>query len=161
MSVHSRRMVHYLILCYRVLITVMDIVLVAVIGLLTVTTIYGIARDLIDLYLGVKGVEPTIILSNAFLLIVYTEIIRSMVIARRRPEMYLIGIAEAGFVLSVKEVITSIVVGALDKLVMPTISALALAIVLLILYKYVLPMQRIKRTSILRRKRIAKTVRQE
>lgn len=161
MSVHSRRMVHYLILCYRVLITVMDIVLVAVIGLLTATTIYGIARDLIDLYLGVKGVEPTIILSNAFLLIVYTEIIRSMVIARRRPEMYLIGIAEAGFVLSVKEVITSIVVGALDKLVMPTISALALAIVLLILYKYVLPMQRIKRTSILRRKRIAKTVRQE
>lgn len=161
MSVHSRRMVHYLILCYRVLITVMDIVLVAVIGLLTATTIYGIARDLIDLYLGVKGVEPTIILSNAFLLIVYTEIIRSMVIARRRPEMYLIGIAEAGFVLSVKEVITSIVVGALDKLVMPTISALALAIVLLILYKYVLPMQRIKRTSILRRKRSAKTVRQE
>ncbi len=161
MSVHSRRMVHYLILCYRVLITVIDIVLVAVIGLLTATTIYGIARDLIDLYLGVKGVEPTIILSNAFLLIVYTEIIRSMVIARRRPEMYLIGIAEAGFVLSVKEVITSIVVGALDKLVMPTISALALAIVLLILYKYVLPMQRIKRTSILRRKRIAKTVRQE
>ncbi len=161
MSVHSRRMVHYLILCYRVLITVMDIVLVAVIGLLTATTIYGIARDLIDLYLGVKGVEPTIILSNAFLLIVYTEIIRSMVIARRRPEMYLIGIAEAGFVLSVKEIITSIVVGALDKLVMPTISALALAIVLLILYKYVLPMQRIKRTSILRRKRSAKTVRQE
>ncbi len=161
MSVHSRRMVHYLILCYRVLITVIDIVLVAVIGLLTATTIYGIARDLIDLYLGVKGVEPTIILSNAFLLIVYTEIIRSMVIARRRPEMYLIGIAEAGFVLSVKEVITSIVVGALDKLVMPTISALALAIVLLILYKYVLPMQRIKRTSILRRKRSAKTVRQE
>ncbi len=161
MSTHSRRMVHYLILCYRVLITVIDVVLVAVIGFLTATTIYDIGREIVELYAGVEGIEPTIILSNAFLLIVYTEIIRSMVIARRRPEMYLIGIAEAGFVLSVKEVITSIVVGSLDKLIMPTISALALAVVLWILYKHVLPMQRIKKTSILRRRRAVKATKQE
>ncbi len=143
MSTHSKRMIHYLIISYRILITVIDIVLVAVIGFLTATTIYDIAREVYDLYVG-RSIEPTIILSHAFLLIVYAEILRSLVIARRRPEMYLIGIAEAGFVLSVKEVITSIVIGSLDKLLMPTISSLALAIVLWILYKHIIPLRRSK-----------------
>ena len=132
--------VHYLILCYRVLVAVIDIIIIVVIAALTAMTIYQILRDLIMLYSGGE-IQSTIILSNAFLLIVYAEIIRSMVIARRRPEMYLIGIAEAGFVISVKEIITSIVVEAISQLLMPTISALALAIVLWILYKHVLPLK--------------------
>lgn len=146
-----RRAVHYLILCYRILVAVIDIVIVAVVAALTAMTIYQILRDLIGLYAGGE-IQPTIILSNAFLLIVYAEIIRSMVIARRRPEMYLIGIAEAGFVISVKEIITSIVVGAISQLLMPTISALALAVVLWILYKHVLPLRKEKKTLIRRKK---------
>lgn len=152
MTAH-RRAIHYLILCYRVLVTVIDIVIVAVVAALTAITIYQVLVDLITLYTG-GGIQPTIILSNAFLLIVYAEIIRSMVIARRRPEMYLIGIAEAGFVISVKEIMTSIVVGAISQLLIPTISALALAIVLWILYKHVLPLRKEKK-KLVRGKRVA------
>lgn len=136
----SRRVVHYLIGYYRVLIAIVDVVIIVVISALTAMTVYTILRDLMMLYTnGEASVQPAIVLSELFLLIVYTEIIRSIVIARRRPEIYLIGIAEAGFVISVKEIITSIVLGATTQLIMPTASTLALAIVLWILYKHVLP----------------------
>ena len=54
--------------------------------------------------------------------------------------------------ISVKEIITSIVVGAISQLLMPTISALALAVVLWILYKHVLPLRKEKKTLIRRKK---------
>ena len=137
-----KRIVHYFVEYGRLLILAVDIVIITVMTILIGLTTIIIVRDIISIwnYQSVSIGELQITVNDVFLLIVFAEIIRSIIVGRRQPEMYLVAIAEVGFVISIREVIASVVRGSkIDILLYASISSLILAIVLLLMYRYVLP----------------------
>lgn len=136
-----KRLVHYLIEYGRLLILAVDIVIIIVMTVLIGLTTIIIVRDIISIwnYQSMSIGELQITINDVFLLIVFAEIIRSIIVGRRQPEMYLVAIAEVGFVISIREVIASVVRGSKIDILYASISSLILAIVLLLMYRYVLP----------------------
>ncbi len=136
-----KRIVHYLVEYGRLLILAVDIVIITVMTILIGLTTIIIVRDIISIwnYQSVSIGELQITVNDVFLLIVFAEIIRSIIVGRRQPEMYLVAIAEVGFVISIREVIASVVRGSKIDILYASISSLILAIVLLLMYRYVLP----------------------
>ncbi len=136
-----KRIVHYLVEYGRLLILAVDIVIITVMTILIGLTTIIIVRDIISIwnYQSVSIGELQITVNDVFLLIVFAEIIRSIIVGRRQPEMYLVAIAEVGFVISIREVIASVVRGSKIDILYASVSSLILAIVLLLMYRYVLP----------------------
>ncbi len=136
-----KRIVYYLVEYGRLLILAVDIVIITVMTVLIGLTTIIIVRDIISIwnYQSVSIGELQITVNDVFLLIVFAEIIRSIIVGRRQPEMYLVAIAEVGFVISIREVIASVVRGSKIDILYASISSLILAIVLLLMYRYVLP----------------------
>ncbi|RLG81959.1 MAG: hypothetical protein DRO40_08770 [Thermoprotei archaeon] len=147
MSEEIKGIIRYIITYYRILVIVIDIIVFAIVTILMIHTMISLIDNIRALYSFNNEISPAITVSNMFLLIVYAEILRSIVVARRRPEMYLIGITEAGFVILVKEVIVSTVEGVSHEVLIPAGSTLILAIVLLILYRYILPHKRAEKSK--------------
>ncbi len=135
------KVVHYIIEYGRRLILLVDIIIIVVMTILIFFTSIVIVRDLRSLWDIERAsiAELQITINDVFLLIVFAEIIRSIIVGRRRPEMYLVGIAEVGFVIAIREVIASVVLGEKQDLLIASISSLILAVVLLLMYRYVLP----------------------
>ncbi len=136
-----RKLIHYIVEYGRMLILAVDIVIIAVMSILIGLTTVIIIRDIISVwnYQAVSIGELQITVNDVFLLIVFAEIIRSIIVGRRQPEMYLVAIAEVGFVISIREVIASVVRGSKFDILYASISSLILAVVLLLMYRYVLP----------------------
>jgi len=109
--------------------------------ILIIFTSIIIVRDLSSIWSieQATAAELQITINDIFLLIVFAEIIRSVIVGRRRPEMYLVGIAEVGFVIAIREVIAAVVLGTKTDLLLAAIASLILAAVLLIIYRYILP----------------------
>lgn len=144
------RIVHYLVEYGRILILIVDHIIIAVMSILILFTSIIIIRDLSNVWSieQATAAELQITINDVFLLIVFAEIIRSVIVGRRRPEMYLVGIAEVGFVIAIREVIAAVVLGTKTDLILAAIASLILAVVLLITYRYILP----HRTPIVRGK---------
>lgn len=144
------RIVHYLVEYGRILILIVDHIIIAVMSILILFTSIIIVRDLSNVWSieQATAAELQITINDVFLLIVFAEIIRSVIVGRRRPEMYLVGIAEVGFVIAIREVIAAVVLGTKTDLILAAIASLILAVVLLITYRYILP----HRTPIVRGK---------
>ncbi|NPA99233.1 MAG: hypothetical protein GXO43_07630 [Crenarchaeota archaeon] len=136
-----KKLIHYIVEYGRMLILAVDIVIIAVMSILIGLTTVIIVRDIIGVwnYQAVSIGELQITVNDVFLLIVFAEIIRSIIVGRRQPEMYLVAIAEVGFVISIREVIASVVRGSKFDILYASISSLILAVVLLLMYRYVLP----------------------
>ncbi len=145
-----KKLIHYMVEYGRMLILAVDIVIITVMTILVCLTTVIIVRDIMGVwnYEAVSIGELQITVNDVFLLIVFAEIIRSIIVGRRQPEMYLVAIAEVGFVISIREVIASVVRGSKIDILYASISSLILAIVLLLMYRYVLPHRgSLKRTS--------------
>jgi len=145
-----KKLIHYMVEYGRMLILAVDIVIITVMTILVCLTTVIIVRDIMSVwnYEAVSIGELQITVNDVFLLIVFAEIIRSIIVGRRQPEMYLVAIAEVGFVISIREVIASVVRGSKIDILYASISSLILAIVLLLMYRYVLPHRgSLKRTS--------------
>jgi len=127
----------------RYLIIIVEAVIIASVSALIALTTYYLVRDIMIVAKGAATiVELQLIMNDIFLLIVYVELVRSIVVAYRRPEMYLVSIAEVGFVISVREILASVVAKTTFDLLMASVSSAVLALVLWILYKKVLPHKR-------------------
>jgi len=135
------KFIHYLVEYGRTLILLVDLIIVAVMTILIVFTSIIIVRDLSSIWSieQATAAELQITINDVFLLIVFAEIIRSVIVGRRKPEMYLVGIAEVGFVIAIREVIAAVVLGTKTDLLLAAVASLILAIVLLIIYRYILP----------------------
>ncbi len=145
-----KKLIHYMVEYGRMLILAVDIVIITVMTILVCLTTVIIVRDIMGVwnYEAVSIGELQITVNDVFLLIVFAEIIRSIIVGRRQPEMYLVAIAEVGFVISIREVIASVVRGSKIDILYASISSLILAIVLLLMYRYILPHRgSLKRTS--------------
>ena len=127
----------------KYLIIIVEAVIIASVSALIALTTYYLVRDIMIVAKGAATiVELQLIMNDIFLLIVYVELVRSIVVAYRRPEMYLVSIAEVGFVISVREILASVVAKTTFDLLMASVSSAVLALVLWILYKKVLPHKR-------------------
>ena len=123
------------------MILIVDIIIVAVMTLLIIFTTIIIVRDLSHIWTYEEATiaELQITINDVFMLIIFAEIIRSVIVGRRRPEMYLVGIAEVGFVIAIREIIVSVVLGTKNDLILSSLASLIMAIVLMIIYKWILP----------------------
>ncbi|MCD6300529.1 MAG: hypothetical protein J7L82_00480 [Staphylothermus sp.] len=135
------RFIHYLVEYGKLLILIVDIIIVAVMTLLIIFTTIIIVRDLSHIWTYEEATiaELQITINDVFMLIIFAEIIRSVIVGRRRPEMYLVGIAEVGFVIAIREIIVSVVLGTKNDLILSSLASLIMAIVLMIIYKWILP----------------------
>lgn len=126
----------------RGIILVVDFAIILFIILLVGFAFLIIGKDLLDLWHGLEeaGMNHLQIATNdVFFLIVFMEITRSVVVGRRKPEMYLVALAEVGFVVAIREIIAAVIIGSYSDLVLASGASLAMAAVLLIIYRYVLP----------------------
>ena len=126
----------------RGLMLFVDFTIVILIIILIAFAIIIIAKDLLDIWysLGTAGMEHLQIATNdVFFLIVFMEITRSVIVGRRKPEMYLVALVEVGFVVAIREIIAAVIVGSYTDLVLASAAPLAMAVVLLIVYRHVLP----------------------
>ncbi|OYT51841.1 MAG: hypothetical protein B6U73_01085 [Desulfurococcales archaeon ex4484_204] len=130
------------------MVVAVELIIVVSVTALIVLTTYYLARDIRAACVFGSTAELQLIMNDIFLLIVYAELIRSILVAYRRPEMYLVGIAEVGFVITVREVLASVISRTTMDLALASASSLILAIVLWILYKKVLPHKRGSKESV-------------
>ena len=90
-------------------------------------------------------------MNDIFLLIVYVELVRSILVACRRPEMYLVSIAEVGFVITVREALAAVISKTTMDLLLASLASIAFTTVLWIFYRKVLPhrgkVQQVKQVS--------------
>lgn len=100
---------------------------------MTIYAAYYLVRDLSNLTLGSSIQELQILINDVFMLIIFAEIMRSIIVSHRRPETYIIGIAEVGFVVTIREIFVSILTKTTFDLMMSSIAALAMAIALWVL----------------------------
>ncbi len=136
-----QRVIHYLVEYGRLIVIIVDIIIVAIMTVLILLTTLILLRDLLRVWSIEQATlfELQIIVNDVFMLIVFAEIIRSVIVGRRRPEMYLVGVAEVGFVITVREIIASIVIGTKEDLILSSTASLIMALVLLLIYKWILP----------------------
>jgi len=124
----------------RYLILAVEVVIVISVTALIILTTYYLSRDIAAMAFKTGSTaELQLIMNDIFFLIVYAELVRSIVVAYRRPEMYLVSIAEVGFVISVREVLASVIGKTTIDLILASGASAVLAVVLWILYKKVLP----------------------
>ncbi len=126
----------------RLLVLTVEAVIIASVTVLIGLTTYFLCRDIMKAYLLGSTAELQLIMNDIFLLIVYVELVRSIVVAYRRPEMYLVSIAEVGFVITVREVLASVLSKTTTDVLLSSVASVAFAIVLWILYQKVLPHRR-------------------
>ena len=119
-----------------------DLAIVVLIAVLVGFALLIIAKDLLDIWASweAAGMEHLQIATNdVFFLIVFMEITRSVIVGRRKPEMYIVALAEVGFVVAIREIIAAVIIGSYTDLVLASAASLAMAVVLLIVYRFVLP----------------------
>ena len=123
----------------RFLIITVEAIIIAAISVLIVLTTYYLSRDIIISYLAGSAAELQLIMNDIFLLIVYVELVRSILVAYRRPEMYLVSIAEVGFVITVREVLAAVISKTTTDVLLASLASIAFAVVLWVFYRKVLP----------------------
>ena len=123
----------------RGLIIIVESIIIAAISVLIVLTTYYLSRDILASYLAGSAAELQLIMNDIFLLIVYVELVRSILVAYRRPEMYLVSIAEVGFVITVREVLAAVISKTTMDLLLASLASISFAVVLWIFYRKVLP----------------------
>jgi len=133
-----KKLMDYLVKYCDILILFIDIVIIATLTILTGATIYFLKVDILKAFNMGGTFEITVIINYVFFLIIYIELIRSIMAGYKRREMYIVSIAEVGFVVTVREVLVSIVSKTTTDLILSSLAALSFAIVLWIIYTKIL-----------------------
>jgi len=126
----------------KVLVILVEIIVVAFITVLIILSTYYTAKDLMTAFAGESSSSIPLLLNDIFLLIIYAELVRSIVIGYRMPEMYLVSIAEVGFIVIVREIIASVISANGVNTAIVSSAALMFAIILWIFYGRVMPSKR-------------------
>jgi len=126
----------------RFLIITVEAIIIAAITVLIALTTYFLSRDVLASYVAGSSAELQLIMNDVFLLIVYVELVRSILVAYRKPEMYLVSIAEVGFVITVREVLASVISKTTTDVLLASLTSVAFAAVLWIFYRKVIPHRR-------------------
>ena len=120
------------------IITFIEFVVILATTSMALFATYYIIRDMGMLHLESSLSELQILVNDVFMLIIFAEIIRSVLVSHRRPEAYVVGIAEVGFVVSVREIFVSILTRSTYDVVLAAGATLIMALVLWIVRTKVL-----------------------
>ena len=123
----------YIVFFAEILVIVATTIMIAI-------TAYAVFNDIIDLGRSLATEEMQILVNDVFLIIIFAEIVRSVLAAHRRPELYVVGIAEVGFVVAVREVLVAVITKTTMDLLLASLSALAMAAVLWLVYSKIVKM---------------------
>jgi len=133
MPIGLRSLAKYLYKLGESMILLIEFMVIIATTAMTIYAAYYLVRDLSNLTLGSSIQELQILINDVFMLIIFAEIMRSIIVSHRRPETYIIGIAEVGFVVTIREIFVSILTKTTFDLMMSSIAALAMAIALWVL----------------------------
>ena len=137
----------------RFLTVLIDFIIIVSVTVLTLFTTYLLYRDLAKVFANEGAVDVSIILNDIFLLVIYAEVVRSTIAAHEEPEAYLVSIAEVGFVISIREMLASVIREKAFDVFLSSLASLVLTITLLILYKWIVP----RKPPVTRREMVNKT----
>jgi len=135
----------------RALVIIVEIIVVVFITVLIVLSTYYTAKDLLLAFTGNSSRSIPLLLNDIFLLIIYAELIRSIVVGYRMPEMYLVSIAEVGFIVIVREIIAFVISANFIGTAVVSAAALMFAFILWIFYTKVMPSKKSTTSSSLKR----------
>lgn len=133
MPVTLRLLAKYLYRLGESMILLIEFMVIVATAAMTLFAAYYLVRDLLNLTLGSSIQELQILINDVFMLIIFAEIMRSIIVSHRRPETYIVGIAEVGFVVTVREIFVSILTKTTFDLVLSSIAAVIIAVALWIL----------------------------
>jgi uncharacterized membrane protein (DUF373 family) len=135
----------------RALVIIVEIIVVVFITALIILSTYYTAKDLLLAFAGNSSKSIPLLLNDIFLLVIYVELIRSIVVGYRMPEMYLVSIAEVGFIVIVREIIASVISTNFISTAVISAAALMFAFILWIFYTKVMPSKKSTASSTLKR----------
>ncbi|MGB9826924.1 MAG: hypothetical protein ACPLSM_00190 [Thermosphaera sp.] len=124
------------------LINIINSLVIVLTSIILLVTLGLIAKDTYYLVCNFNQLDFTYIQSMAnevVFLFVYIEIIRSAIVAKRHPEMYIVALAEVGFIVTIRDVIRSSIIGNEEGIILTSLSVLVFAAILLLMYKYIMP----------------------
>jgi uncharacterized membrane protein (DUF373 family) len=126
----------------RKLVSIINSLIILLTSIVMLVTLGIIARDTYQLIYNFSKLEFTFIQNRAnevVFLFVYIEIIKSAIIAKKHPEMYVLALAEVGFIITIRDVIRSSILGHEGGVLLASLSVLVFASILLLMYKYIVP----------------------
>jgi len=133
MPLSLRLLARYLYKLGESMILLIEFMVIIATTAMTLFAAYYLVRDLSNLTLGSSIQELQILINDVFMLIIFAEIMRSIIVSHRRPETYIVGIAEVGFVVTIREIFVSILTKTTFDLVLSSIAAVVMAVALWIL----------------------------
>jgi len=132
----------YILRFGRKLVSIINSLIILLTSIIMLVTLGIIARDTYQLIYNFSKLEFTFIQNMAnevVFLFVYIEIIKSAIIAKKHPEMYVLALAEVGFIITIRDVIRSSILGHEEGVLLASLSVLVFASILLLMYKYIVP----------------------
>ncbi len=126
----------------RRLINTINSLVIVLTSVILLVTLGLIAKDTYYLVSNFNQLDFTYIQSMAnevVFLFVYIEIIRSAIVAKKHPEMYIFALAEVGFIVTIRDVIRSSILQSEEGVFLASLSVLVFAVILLLMYKYIVP----------------------
>ncbi len=130
MRINLRLLTKYIYKLGESAITLIEFVVIIATAVMSVFATYYIVRDLSSLSMESSLSELQVLVNDVFMLIIFAEIMRSIIISHRRPETYIVGIAEVGFVVTIREIFVSILTRTTFDLVLASLAAVIMAVAL-------------------------------
>ncbi len=103
------------------------------IGLVTYYTIIDLEKAL---HVG-SAMELQFLIDDILLILVFVELLRSIIAAYRKRELYLIAVGEVAFIVAVREVILSVITRTAVEVVLSSLAVLIIAAALWLIVKKV------------------------
>ncbi len=130
MRISLRFLTKYIYKLGETVITLIEFVVIVATAVMSIFATYYIVRDLSNLSMESSLSELQVLVNDVFMLIIFAEIMRSIIVSHRRPETYIVGIAEVGFVVTIREIFVSILTRTTFDLVLASLAAVIMAVAL-------------------------------
>ncbi|RLG82678.1 MAG: hypothetical protein DRO18_08550 [Thermoprotei archaeon] len=134
MALTGRKIIRHIYTMSDVITLIVEILIIVFLVILIALTVYHTAGKVIEaVEYGGDTQRITYIIDDVLLLIVFTELLRSFVMAYRRRELYLVAVAEVAFIVIVREIIISVITKTpIDVLILSGASIMVVVTLLLI-----------------------------
>ena len=134
-----RRVSRYILRISEWLVTVLEFVVIIATSILAGIAIYIFVQQLLSINIeSCTTSELTMLVNSVFLLIIFAEIIRCVAAAHGRPEAYVLAVAEAGFVIAIREIFVSALTHEYMNLLLASSASFVMAVALWIIKSKVL-----------------------
>jgi len=114
--------------------TIIEFIVLISAAFLAGLAVYVMVRQFLSVkLLTTSTAELTMLVNSVFMLIIFAEIVRCVAAAHGRPEAYVLAVAEAGFVIAVREIFVSALTHQYKDLLLSSGAALIMGVTLWII----------------------------